>query len=125
MSRESEQEEEDLIGCYRCANGLTDFLEKVPHFRAGFDASNQSGEKLMHYIQEHIDPELDLMKIGMKGSDGHVDWYHIYERFSLQQSLMIYAAEKGVSSTKSLVFKHNGSTLFSSKLKRNPNQFWV
>ena len=88
------------------------------------NVSNQTKEKMMGYIINSIDPEFDLLKIGMKDADEDIIWFNIQRLLPMlmktQSFLWRYAAEKGVSSIKSFAFKYSGRTLFSSDLKKSP-----
>ena len=96
-----------IIDHYQSANNdLNEFLEKVPQFRAGFDVSNKSDDKIRQYINESIDPEVHVMKIGVKDMDTTVLWCDTGENISLTYSLVRrYTAVKGETSTKSFVFR--------------------
>ena len=109
-----------IIDWCKNAKSLNEFLEKVPHFRAGFEASNMlSKERMFRYIRSQIEPELDLIKIGMKGADNNVDWYSPAKYTSLLAVLNWYAAEKGISSIKSFTLTCSGKTLFFSEHTRS------
>ena len=97
---------------------LNDFLGKVPLFRTGFEASNKSIEAVAEYIKSEIDPELDLIKVCIVGMDDEFKWYNT-SRFNLTKNIIgRYAHEKGISLPKSILWKHNGRSLFGSDLKK-------
>ena len=111
---------EQINHYYNNATGLNDFLRNVPCFRAGFNASNRSECKMLEYIKERVDPELDLIKIGMRSVDSNVVWYQIAKQVSLVQFIYRYAADQGISSIKSISLACNCKRLFWSDLKRSP-----
>jgi len=119
MKERLHQSSEQMLDHYNNnKKSLNDFLKKMPHFRAGFDASNNG--KAFEYIKQNIDPELDIIKIGMR-TDNKIDWYDISKELaSLQDFLERYAAERGLSSKKSFTLTYNGKRLFLGDLKRTP-----
>ena len=107
---------------------LNEFLRKVPCFRAGYEVSNKSVEAVAEYIRIEIDPELDLITVGIVGIDNGVSGSYSIPRDVIIEDTAIdaFAQEKGFSLSKSVVLKHNGRTLFFSELlKKTPSELGI
>ena len=107
------------------AKDLNEFLGKVPHFRAAFEVSNNKRSlQFLQYIREAVDPELDLINIGMKeDEDGNaITWCNICKTTNLGVFLKRYAAEKGILFLKAFTLVYNGNILFNNHLRKTPNK---
>lgn len=105
-----------------------EFEKKMPHLWHGFELSNVSTkvkEKVVGYINEEIDSELDIIKVRVVGM-GADSCYHFSSHLPLENSLERYIVEnddiENFISPKSLIWKCNGNLLFREKLKKRPSE---
>lgn len=107
------------------AESLNEFLDNMPYFCAGFDASDRSTDKMIEFIKEQIDPELDLIRVGMQDVDGKVDWYNIARKYyPLEQFFLRYTSEK-VMHFKFIRLMHGNKRVYLEDLKKNPNELEI
>ncbi|KAL9184133.1 hypothetical protein ACHAXT_002219 [Thalassiosira profunda] len=103
---------------------LNEFLDSAPLFRVGFNATSKGMDAMDAYIVEHIEPELNLISIGVTGAGSDIEWRRASPLSALNPYLMMYEAVRGIS-LKSFVVKHNGRVLFSGDLKRSLNELSI